>query len=127
MQNKLTRFLNGTFIKDKISTKNILNNLNMLSVNQMSAQIKLTEAWKITNIPNYPTKWELKTIAEDERSTRATAANHIPESAKSKITQATYNNDAKRLWNKVPQIIKTSTSIQVAKKNIKTCVKTLPI
>ena len=59
MQNKLTRFLNGSFVKDKISTKSILNNLNMLSVNQMNAQIKLSEAWKVTNVPDYPTKWEL--------------------------------------------------------------------
>ena len=61
-QNKLTRFFNGTFIKDKISTKSILNKLNMLSVNQMNGQIKLTEAWKISNIPNYPIKWEMKQI-----------------------------------------------------------------
>ena len=66
MQNKLTRFLNGSFVKDKISTKSILNNLNMLSVNQMNAQIKLSEAWKVTNVPDYPTKWELKTTADDE-------------------------------------------------------------
>ena len=127
MQNKLTRFLNGSFVKDKISTKSILNNLNMLSVNQMNAQIKLSEAWKVTNVPDYPTKWELKTTADDERLTRATGANHIPETAKSNLTQASFNNDAKRLWNKAPLSIKNSTTIQMAKKNIKTFVKSLPI
>ena len=95
----MTRFLNGSLIKDKISTKIILNNLNLLSVNQMNAQIKLTEGWKISNVENYPTKWALKTTAEDERSTRATSANKIPEVAKSKGTKSAYNNDATRTPN----------------------------
>ena len=89
-------FLNGTQIKDKSSTKSILDSLNMLSFNQMNAQIKLTEAWKISNIPNYPTKWELKTTQEDERTIRATNANIIPEVAKTTMALATYDNDAKK-------------------------------
>ena len=60
-----------------------------------------------------------KTTAEDERHTRATAANNIPERARSKITQASFNNDAKKLWNKAPLNIKNSISFQMAKKNIK--------
>ena len=123
----LTRFLNGTFIKDKISTKSILSNLDMLSINQMNAQIKITEGWKINNTMNYPTKWEHKTTAEDKRTTRANSDKKIPETAKSKTTQASFNNDAKKLWNKIPQNIKDCTSIQMAKKAIKQFVKTLPI
>ena len=45
-QNKLTRFLNNSIITDKISTKTLLKNINGLSVNQLNAQIKLTELWK---------------------------------------------------------------------------------
>ena len=123
----MTRFLNGTYIKDQISTKTILNRLDLLSVNQMNPQIKLTEGWKISNIDNYPTKWALKSTAEDERTTRATSSKKVPESAKSKTTQSAYNNDAKKLWNKAPQSIKGSTSLQMAKKAIKTFVKSLPI
>ena len=51
----------------------------------------------------------------------------IPEVAKSKATQSAYNNDAKKLWNKAPNSIKESTSIHMAKKAIKTFVKSLPI
>ena len=40
----------------------------------MNAQIKLTEGWKISNIENYPTKWALKSTADDERTTRATSS-----------------------------------------------------
>ena len=126
MQNKMLRFLNGTQISDKISTKSILTNLNMLSVNQMNAQSKLNEAWKINNVKDYPTKWELKSPADDERQTRAISTLNIPETAKSRLTQSGYNNDAKKLWNKAPNSIKHSTSIQMAKKAIKTFVKQIP-
>ena len=50
VQNKLIRNLNGTTVKDKISTKSMLDKFGFLSVNQMNAQIKLTEGWKISNI-----------------------------------------------------------------------------
>ena len=127
LQNKLTRFLNGTQIKDKISTKSILNNLNMLSVNQMNAQVKLIEAWKITHIPDYPIKWELKSTQEDERQTRATEAKRIPESARSTLSQLTFNNDAKKIWNLAPINIKESTSLKSAKSAIKKFVARLTI
>ena len=127
LQNKLTRFLNGTQIKDKISTKNILSKLNMLSVNQMNAQIKLTEAWKITHVPEYPIKWEMKTPQEDERQTRATVSKMVPETARSTLSQATFNNDAKKIWNLVPTSIKECTSLNTAKSAIKKFVTMLPI
>ena len=46
--------INGSTIKDQITTKHLLAKFNIPSVNQLSAEIKLTEAWKIMNIPNYP-------------------------------------------------------------------------
>ena len=98
----------------------------MLSVNQMNAQIKMTEAWKINHIKDYPTKWEHKITAEDERLTRAGTLNKIPETAKSKMTQSCFNNDAKKLWNKAPMSFKQCTTIQIAKKAIKSFVKSLP-
>ena len=58
MQNKMLRLLNGTKMADKISTKTLLSNLNMLSVNQMNAQIKITDAWKASQDQDYPLKIE---------------------------------------------------------------------
>jgi len=60
-QNKMLRVLDGSQIVDQKSTKRLLEEQNMLSVNQMAAQIKLTEMWKATNGPQYPIKmktWE---------------------------------------------------------------------
>ena len=81
----------------------------------MNGQIKLTEALKILYVPIYPTKWEQKKTLEDERTTRATQANIIPETAKTTMSQATYDNDAKKLWNKAPMNIKHSKSLNSAK------------
>ena len=63
---------------------------------------------------------------EGERTARATQANIIPETAKTRMSQATYDNDAKKLWNKAPLNIKHSKSLKSAKKK-REYVKTLPI
>ena len=79
-------------------------------------KLNLQKVGKSLNIPNYPTKWAKKVTAEDERQTRSTTSDHIPESAKSTKTQAGFNNDVKKLWNKAPQDIKDCSSLQMAKK-----------
>ncbi len=56
-QNKMLRVLDGARIVDRKSTKSLLDEQNMLSVNQMAAQIKLTEMWKALTIQsNRPQK-----------------------------------------------------------------------
>ena len=49
-QNKLLRALNGSRISDQISNNSMLVKFKILSVNQMNAQIKLTEMWKSIHI-----------------------------------------------------------------------------
>jgi len=55
-QNKMLSVLDWARIVDQKSTKRLLEEQNMLSVNQMAAQIKLTEMWKAVNDPLYPIK-----------------------------------------------------------------------
>ncbi len=50
----MLRFLDGALLSDRRSTKTLLDNQNMLSVNQIAAKIKLTEMWKASNDPQYP-------------------------------------------------------------------------
>ena len=64
-QNKMARFLNGTKISDRICNKDIYLKNNLLSVNQMKGQIKLTEVWKSLNNKDYPIKWEIKQSPTD--------------------------------------------------------------
>ena len=126
-QNKFARFLNGNKLNDRVPTESTLKDLKMLSVNQINAQIKLSEVWKSLNYVNYPTKWEQKMTKEDERKTRATEAKIVPETAKTTRSQATFDNDAKKVWNKAPAPIKDSKSLSAVKKLIRSYVKTLPI
>ena len=54
-QNKFARFLHGSSLMDRTSTKTIFIETNLLSINQINAQIKLLEIWKSQNIESYPT------------------------------------------------------------------------
>ena len=45
-QNKFARFVHGSTLLDQINTKIIYKETNLLSVNQINAQIKLLEVWK---------------------------------------------------------------------------------
>jgi len=47
---------------DHKSTKRLLEEQNMFSVNQMAAQIKLTEMWKAVNDPLYSIKMKKRII-----------------------------------------------------------------
>ena len=49
MKNKMVRLLNKVKLSDKQSTISLFKKVNMLSVNQINAQIKLTEIWKAVN------------------------------------------------------------------------------
>ena len=52
-QNRMLRAINNSKIKDRVSVTSMLNKFNLLSVNQLTAQIKLTEVWKSVNIKDY--------------------------------------------------------------------------
>jgi hypothetical protein len=54
LQNKMLRILDGALVLDRKSTNTLLDNQNMLSVNQIAAQIKLTEMWKASNDSQSP-------------------------------------------------------------------------
>ena len=58
---------------------------------------------------------------------RAISQSTLIESGKSDITQNACVNDATRLWNQAPKTVTEANSIVEAKKQIKLCVKTLPI
>ena len=126
-QNKMLRLLNNSRIKDKISTKSIMANLNMLSVNQVNAQVKLTEIWKSINIENYPIQSQKVNYNMEARATRASNRGDLMIEASTLKSQATFLNDAFKIWNEAPTIIKTSKSLSIAKKEIRKYVTTLPI
>ena len=55
-QNRMLRAINGTKIKNKITIQSMLTKFKLLSVNQLSAQIKLIETWKSVHVEGNPLK-----------------------------------------------------------------------
>ena len=64
VQNKLARFLNNKSLYDKIPSNVLLNNINMLSVNQINAKVKFQEVWKALNVEGYPLKIECQKASD---------------------------------------------------------------
>ena len=75
VQNKMGRFLNSKTLKDKIESKVLLKNINMLFVNQLNAKSKLLEVWKSLNVDNYSLKIATKVQNNDTTNTRSMTAN----------------------------------------------------
>ena len=56
--NKMLRMLDRVTLKDHITSASLLEKYNLSSVNQLAAEIKLTEAWKATHVASYPVQLE---------------------------------------------------------------------
>ena len=105
--------LDGVSLKEHITTSSILKKYNLPSVNQLAAEIKLVEAWKIMNIPNY------RLILEDnnpnrlprQRSVRPTSIKQWKDSANLKCAQESFTIDTSKLWNHLPTNIINAKSI----------------
>ena len=115
-QNKLLRFLNKSRISDKISTKSMLEKHNMLAVNQINAQIKLTEMWKAVNDPDHPFKIKKTSIDSQKITTRSNTNGILKIHAISDITKRTFINDGTKVWNMAPDEVKKCTTFESAKR-----------
>ena len=108
IQNNLMRYLAGCQLKDKVSIRSLLDKLNMVSVNQLNAQIKLLEMWKSSNIEDYPLQLRQTEIREGVRSTRAATKGRPCDIGRTQLTQTTCISDAIKMWNAAPCAITES-------------------
>ena len=99
----------------------------MLSINQINAQIKLTEIWKAVRDEEHPFKIKLPKINMDDRISRGKLSGYLKNDALSNVTKKTFINDSVKAWNLAPNDIKSANSIYGAKVAIKQFVKTIPI
>ena len=95
-------------------------------MNQINAQVKLTEMWKAVNCGTNSLKITIKTKSSDAVITRADKNVTLMEHGLTELCKKTFLNDAAHLWNSTPNSIKDSKSLYSAKKEIKTFVKSLP-
>ena len=99
----------------------------MLSVNQMNAQIKISEAWKVSQDEGHPLKLQKVVYAPNSVTTRAISKGELIETGKTDLLQSTILSETSKAWNRTPSEIKSCNSIWSAKKAIKKFVKELPI
>ena len=128
-QNRLLRTLNGSKIRDMISTKSLLNKFNLLSVNQLSAQIKLVEVWKIIIVEGHPLTLDPynQHVQNNTRELRPQPTRVFNDSYRLQISSLSFNMDAARLWNLAPDQVRTATTLSAAKLAILKHAKTLPV
>ena len=127
VQNRLLRVLNGTKLKDRVSTESLLTKFNVISVNRLNAQVKLLEGWKALNIEQYPLKIKQQTSNVSTMTTRASTKGRPIEIGRSNVLQSTSTSDTIRVWNLAPVSITESKSLYQVKNAIKEYIKTIPI
>ena len=126
-QNKFARFLNGSKLTDKINNNSIYKNLNLLSINQINAQIKLMEVWKSNRSPSYPVQWVNTNENKLRTDLRSSNQIQLKMTGMSNNQMSTFCNDAACIWNHAPDSIKSCTSIYTVKKEIKKFVSSIPL
>ena len=128
-QNRLLRAIINTKVKDKISIKSMLSKFGLLSVNQLAAQIKLTEVWKSIHVENYAITLapynEYQILPDITLRPRLNRV--FNDSSRLKVAAHSFNVDAARLWNQAPDQITNARTLSEAKSTILKHVKTLPV
>ena len=124
--NKLARLINNKTLKDRVESRLLFSRIGWLSFNQINAQVKLLEAWKMVNIKDYPLKFEQKQIDSNSRATRSISNGEVIEYGSSKIGTSTFISEAARAWNKMLPFLKDIKTVYSAKKEIRKIVVTLP-
>ena len=126
-QNKMLRLLDGTTLKDRRKIKDMLEKVDLPSVNQLAATIKLTETWKAMNLDNYPIKLLKNGDNDSTREVRSGTRKQLDENPRFKASKSSFSFDAARLWNQAPQSIKECKTLRKAKSEINNYCRSLPI
>ena len=126
-QNKMLRLLNNSRISDRISTATLLTKFNMMSVNQINAQIKLSEMSKAVKDEDHPFNIEKRESGPDVRPMRSISNEMLTLKSFSEISKNTFINDGIEAWNLAPMKVKECITYASAKNKIKKFAKTIPI
>ena len=126
-QNDLLRVLTNKRLTDKVRIEDMFKQYDMLSVNQVAAQIKLTEIWKATHDNEYPIKFFRLEETQNRITTRQTTRGDLHVHSKSVLALKGFIGSAPRLWNQVPFTIRNTNTLTAAKIEIKLYCQTLLI
>ena len=105
----------------------MLKKLGWLSLNQMSAEVRLIEVWKALNVEDYCLKDIFQRVESAKTNVRSSGKNRIKSTFKSKLRENSFHYPSVRLWNTAPTEITCATTESAARRAIKKYVLTLPI
>ena len=126
VQNKLLRLLNNVKISDKQRSTVLAKNLNVLSVNQLNAQINITEMWEAINDPKYPLKFKNSNTNDSAMISRSKIEGKLLIKHDSDNLKSTFKNNGIKVWNSAPDNVKNCKSLFTAKKLIRAFAISLP-
>ena len=121
--------INNSRTNDKISVKSMLKKFDLLSVNQLAAQIKLKEVWKSVHIDKYGITLEPYNthITSLSLSLRHKANRTFKDTSRLVLAEHSFNIDAAKLWNNALSEITTAKILSQAKKACRAYALSLPI
>ena len=107
----------------------MLDKFDLLSVNQLAAQIKLQEVWKSINVEGYAIQLETYNcnLSDSGHELRQKHNRTFNDTSRLQIAENSFHIDAAKLWNSAPFAITQAKSLSIAKKAIKMHVKTFPV
>ena len=123
------RWSKYTTVADKVSIKSMPAKFQILSVNQLSAEIKLIDVWTSINVVDCPIQLVQYSQAQNptDRLLRPQPNRVFNDSARLAMSQSSLNVDAAKVWNAAPVEVKQAVTLRGAKSAIKNYCKSLPI
>ena len=125
----MLRLIDNSTLRDRRHIKDMLEKHNLPSMNQLAAQIKLTEAWKSINKESFLVKLvkQHPNLDQTTSKTRSTTTRMWNESARTMAGKESFVFDAAKLWNSAPKTITEAKTLCSAKNEIKRFCRTLPV
>ena len=106
-----------------------MKKFNLLSVNQLMAQIKLQEVWKAVHIEKYGVSLDSfrEHVDTSGRVTRPQPSRTFNDSTRLVLAEHSFHIDAAKLWNRAPIEVTNAQTLPCAKKAILKHVLKMPI
>ena len=125
--NDCLRLLTSNKRKDHAKIEDMLQTLGWLSLNQLSAETRLIEAWKTAHSQDYCLNETLKKKEKNTRTTRSNDQVLFKVGVECRKSKSSFSGPTALIWNKAPADVKTASNLYQARRAIRGFVKSLPI
>ena len=127
--NKGLRTVLGVTLKDRKPLSDLVAEVGVPTVNQLTIEMTLMETWRQIN-HHLPAANSLKFVEDyvaEGRTTRRTGKGFLAPIPKDETGAARFFQQAVRLWNSAPQYIRDEKDENIAKRMIKEYAKGMPL